>query len=159
VLAARAGGVAAGIVVVVGLAGCGTPATDPSPGPMMTTGTSVPADADEVSGMPGGMMDRSTTAVPPGGTIAGEGLDPGGVAELQAAVDQGAQPWRLDPGMTALAFVQGRLGRMMPRVERSGAGTVVVADGAGGAVSLTLVQPGRTGAGGIWEVTGGTWLR
>jgi hypothetical protein len=130
-----------------------TPGTSVTPGPG--------GDAGDGYGAPGGMMGHPTTAtsVSHTGPIAGEGLDAAAVATLQAAVDQGAQPWRLDPEMVALAFVRGRFSWMMPRVERGAATTVVVDDGGGGALSLALAQPVRTGPGGIWEVTEGTWVR
>lgn len=141
-----------------------TPAPAPSPAsshPMMGQGGSASGEADDGYGGPGGMMGGTATptAVPHSGTVAGEALAPADVVALQRAVDRGTQPWRLDPQMTAVAFTRARFGWMMPRPERTAADTVLVDDGAGGAVSLRLVQPGRTGADGVWTVAGGTWLR
>ena len=135
------------------------------PGPMMGSAQSTPGDVDDGyggPGGPGGMMGgypSTAPAVPHSGPVAGEELDPAAVTALQTAVDQGAQPWRLDPQMVALAFARSRFGWMMPRTQRVAADTVTVDAGAGGAISLHLAQPGRTGADGIWAVTGGTWMR
>jgi hypothetical protein len=159
--AARLGAALAAVGLAVGLVACGAPppAVPAMPGPMMgATG-----DADDGYGGPGGMMDdRATTpaaALPHTGSFAGEGLDPARVLTLQSAVDQGAQPWRLEPGTTALAFARARFGWMMPRATTTAPDTVLVDDGAGGEVSLHLVQPGRTGTTGIWMVAEGTWVR
>ncbi|MCD2195270.1 hypothetical protein LQ327_18025 [Actinomycetospora endophytica] len=156
---------AAGVTVVLlalGSVACGgDPAPVPMmPGPMMTPSSEPPA-GDAGDGY-GGMMAGSRTAttdVRHTGPVAGEALDAGAIAALQGAVDQGAQPWRLDPEMTAVAFVRGRFGWMMPRPQRVGPDTVMVDDGAGGAVGLHLEQLGRTGPDGVWTVAGGAWLR
>lgn len=143
---------------------CGTaPATVPAPQYPMMSGTAVPPSGnDDGYGMPGGMMGGrppSTAAAPHTGEVAGEGLDPAAIATVQTAVDRGAQPWRLDPQLTALAFARGHLGWMMPHAQDGEPGAVVVDDGPGGAIVLHLTQPGRTGTTGIWTVTGGTWVR
>ena len=156
--------------LALGAAGCTTTVAAPPSMPMMSPGptTSAPAvdDGDrdgDGTGMPGGMMGTGTASAAPAtphtGAVAGEGLDATAVATLQSAVDQGSQPWRLDPQMTAVAFTRARFGWMMPRTARTAADTVVVDDGRGGSVSLHVVQPARTGTGGIWTVAGGTWLR
>lgn len=162
---ARLGLVVGSVALVLGPAACGAGTVPTMPGPMMRPSGSATVtsggDSADRDGAPGGMMGRltTTTAVPHSGPIAGEGLDAAGVSSLQAAVDQGAQPWRLLPEMTALAFVRERFGWMMPRVEGNGPTRMLVDDGVGGAASLTIAQPGRTGTDGIWMVTGGTWLR
>jgi hypothetical protein len=155
----RLGTALAAVGLAIGLAACG--ATSPAPGPMMgATGSS--DDTDDGYGMPGGMMSGrppSPASAPHTGPIVGEGLDPASATALQAAVDRGVQPWRYEPDLTALAFVRGRLGWMMPRARVTAPDTVLVDDRAGGEVSLHLVQPARTGTSGVWTVTGGTWLR
>jgi hypothetical protein len=163
----RAGLAAVAIVLALGAAGCvsvSTPApastTAPSR-PMMGQGGTASGDADDGYGGPGGMMGgtATATAAPHSGPVAGETLTPAALGTLQREVDHGAQPWRLDPQMTAVAFTRARFAWMMPRTERTAADTVVVDDGAGGTVSLRMVQPGRTGPDGVWTVAEGTWLR
>jgi hypothetical protein len=165
--AARAGLATVAVVLALGASGCVTvstpasaPATAPSR-PMMGQGGTASGDADDGYGDPGGMMGGTTAApaVPHSGPVAGEALTPAAVLTLQREVDHGAQPWRLDPQMTAVGFTRARFAWMMPRTERTATDTVVVDDGAGGTVSLRLVQPGRTGPDGVWTVAGGTWLR
>lgn len=83
--------------------------------------------------------------------------DAAAVAPLQARVDQGAQPWLLDPVETAVSFADAAYGWRAPRPGRVDGGpagsTVTVTDGDGGRLTVTLVQPGRTGPTGIWTVT------
>ena len=163
ITAVRCGTAVVALLAIV-TAACGTtPMAVPGPQHPMMSATATPpsGDADDGYRMPGGMMGGppTPTTEPHTGEVAGERLDPAAIAGLQSAVDRGAQPWRLDPKLTALAFVQGHLGWMMPRTEDSGPGTLLVDDGAGGAISLHLVQPGRTGTTGIWTVTEGTWVR
>lgn len=160
-------GLAATALVLAVAAACGgTPPVaapgPPGPGPMMQPRTeSSTGDLDRDTDRDGMMGGRWTTtaAVPHSGALPGEQLDPAAVATLQAAVDQGSQPWRLDPELVALAFVRGHLGWMMPRPQRTAPDTVLVDDGPGGAVALRVVQPGRTGTTGVWTVAGGTWVR
>jgi hypothetical protein len=75
-------------------------------------------------------------------------------AALQAAVDDGAQPWLLDPAEVSLSYAAAAHG-WHDAVARTGAGgtTVDVEGPAGERITLTLAQPGRTGPGGIWVVT------
>jgi hypothetical protein len=144
--------------------GAGACADAVTPVPPMTSPPSTTTGAmgdGGGSGMPGGMMgDRTATpATSHTGPVAGEDLDPTAAASLQAAVDQGSQPWRLDPQMTAVAFARARFGWMMARPLRTAPDTVVLDGGRGGEVSVHVVRPARTGTGGIWTITGGTWMR
>ncbi len=160
----RVGAGLAVAVLALGVGACGAaPAPVPSsPGPMSSpsTGSRGGATDDGYRGGSGGTMGGpAASALLRTGPVAGEGLDSAAVTALQGAVDQGAQPWRLDPQMTALAFVRSRLGWTTPLAWRSAPNAMLVDDGPGGAVSLALAQPARTGPTGIWTVTAGSWVR
>lgn len=72
----------------------------------------------------------------------------------QAQVDQGHQPWLLDPAMVASAYATAGLGWENPTVVMRQTGWYQVTDPAtGAAADLALRQPARTGEGGIWAVT------
>jgi hypothetical protein len=75
-------------------------------------------------------------------------------AALQAAADRGAQPWLLDPSEVAMSYVAAAHGwtdaEALPRTDGT---NVDVRRPDGERLALTLAQPGRTGAGGIWVVT------
>jgi hypothetical protein len=74
-------------------------------------------------------------------------------AGLQGAADSGAQPWLLDPEETALSYAAAAFGWTTAGTERTGPGAVLVTGPGGVRRALTLVQPARTGPGGIWSVT------
>ncbi|MGH3614895.1 MAG: hypothetical protein ACRDRK_20340, partial [Pseudonocardia sp.] len=77
------------------------------------------------------------------------------VAALQARVDGGAQPWLLDPAEVAASFANAAYGWQEPEASvRPDGVTVDVREAGGGQASLILSQPGRTGTGGVWVVTG-----
>ena len=76
---------------------------------------------------------------------------------LQQAADSGAQPWLLDPEETALSYAAAAFGWTTATTERTAPGTVVVTGPDGSRRTLALVQPVRTGPGGIWSVTGQSW--
>lgn len=72
----------------------------------------------------------------------------------QAQVDQGHQPWLLDPAMVASAYSTAGLGWDDATVVMLRTGWYEVTDRAtGAAADLALEQPVRTGEGGIWAVT------
>jgi hypothetical protein len=97
-----------------------------------------------------------TGATPPTGSIEGEALGPDEARALQAAVDAGHQPWRLDPTQVALAFVGARYGWSAARAVLRDPSTIEVTDPSVGAVVvLRLVQPVTRGTGGVWVVDGG----
>jgi hypothetical protein len=75
--------------------------------------------------------------------------------KVQRAVDDGRQPWRLDPAAVVAAYASGALGVTgQPVVKRAGAGSYTVAAPGGAAVATVRVaQPLRQGPGGIWVVT------
>jgi len=73
------------------------------------------------------------------------------VANLQTAVDGGAQPWLLDRTEVALAYAAARGWPDATAVNSTSPG-VTIRSSAGTHV-LTLAQPGKTGSAGIWVVT------
>ena len=100
----------------------------------------------------------ATSPTPTVGTpIAGEGLSADSAAALQAEVDAGHQPWRLDPAAVASAFVADRFGWRDARVALTGPGTAEVTGAGGRMLTLRLRQPVRPGQGGVWVVDSGTW--
>lgn len=121
------------------------------------------SDQDDADGGPTGMphrnSPRTSSAAPHTGSIAGEGMSAAQAQALQAAVDAGHQPWRLDPSSVALAFVGSRLGWAGPRVDLGDPHTAEVTNSEGSIVSLQLAQPAREGSAGIWVVSSGVWIR
>lgn len=86
--------------------------------------------------------------------------DAAGARMLQKQVDNGSQPWLLDPGEVATSFGTAAYGwrdahAVLPDGTRAdGTDTLVELHGPDGRVArLVLSQPGRKGAGGIWVVT------
>jgi hypothetical protein len=75
-------------------------------------------------------------------------------AEMQAAVDEGHQPWRLNPESVALAYAGAELGWSDARIDVVfPSSTYRLTDPASGAQAvLTLAQPARQGDSGIWAV-------
>lgn len=92
----------------------------------------------------------STTAAPAQSFVCPEG----GMAaaeELQSAVDEGHQPWRLSPEDVAASCAFGSIGA---DVVAAGPDTYRVTDEATGeAFIVEVAQPVRQGSGGIWVVT------
>jgi hypothetical protein len=75
-------------------------------------------------------------------------------AALQAEVDNGAQPWLLEPTEVAKSYAAATYGWTRAEAYPGPNGTSVdVRNSAGDKYTLTLAQPGRTGDGGIWVVT------
>ncbi|WP_240918452.1 acyl transferase [Rhodococcus sp. 14C212] len=96
------------------------------------------------------------TTPPPGSSFPGENLTPGEAEALQRAVDEGRQPWRLDPSLVAQAFVAARFGWSDTDARAADPHTVEVTNRADGSiVVLQLRRPAREGADGIWVVTDG----
>jgi len=115
------------LILAAALAGCGPTPTNPAPAPAPASSTA------------------TTVVLPwPAATTAQ-------VASLQTAVDGGAQPWLLDPTQVALAYAAAR-GWPDAAAEGRTAAVVTIHSSAGTHV-LTLAQPGKTGAAGIWVVT------
>lgn len=75
-------------------------------------------------------------------------------AALQAAADNGSQPWLLDPSEVATSYAAAAQGWADAEAYPGPDGTTVdVRNPDGELLTLTLAQPGRTGDGGIWVVT------
>jgi hypothetical protein len=73
---------------------------------------------------------------------------------VQAEVEQGHQPWRIDPAAVATGYAEAALGWQDAVVEPTRSGVYRVTDGASGTVAdVTLTQPARTGEGGIWAIS------
>ncbi|QJY47576.1 hypothetical protein [Pseudonocardia broussonetiae] len=125
------------------LAGCGSPTPaatpDPVPPPSGVPAVTEPAVAPAV-------------AAPWPARSAAESVG------LQESVDDGAQPWLLDPAELARSYVAAAYGWDDATVVAAGGGTagadtVDVTGPDGTRRVLTVAQPGRTGEGGIWVVT------
>lgn len=98
------------------------------------------------------------TGYPPSGTtFSGENMTAGQITDLQQAVDNGHQPWRLDRVSVAKSFLQGRFGWTDVQTEFGPPTVLFVTNKDGGKLSVHLVQPATQGDNGIWEVSSGTW--
>lgn len=119
------------------LAGCGSPTPaatlDPVPSPSGPPAVTEPAGAPAVS-------------TPWPARSAAESVG------LQERVDDGAQPWLLDPAELARSYVAAAYGWDDATVT-AGEGIVDITGPDGTRRVLTVAQPGRTGEGGIWVVT------
>ncbi|ODV01221.1 MAG: hypothetical protein ABT15_27775 [Pseudonocardia sp. SCN 73-27] len=134
--------VALALVAAVSVAGCGsqpsgstaaaTSATQPTP---MAT----PPPAGSTFAAPGALLWPVTDATQ--------------AKALQAQVDQGSQPWLLDPSEVATNYATTVLRWHAPSAGAPDGDTVVVTDPDAGSVTLTLVQPATTGSAGIWIVS------
>lgn len=74
---------------------------------------------------------------------------------LQDQVDGGAQPWTLDPEEVAVNYATATWAWTNPEPTSGTPGAVTLSDPQGTA-ALTLVQPVRAGATGIWVVSAAT---
>ncbi|MVU81027.1 hypothetical protein GPX89_27730 [Nocardia sp. ET3-3] len=94
---------------------------------------------------------------PSGTTFPGEGLTAQQAADLQTAVDNGHQPWRLDRVQVAKTFAQSRFGWTNVQTSTGAPMVVFVTNADGSKVALHLIQPATKGDTGIWEVDSGVW--
>jgi hypothetical protein len=137
------------------LAGCG----DPPP-----VGTTAPApappDASSAAAAPATPPPAAPSPDPSDATDPDEAVqlpwpaaDQSAVEELQRSVDEGSEPWLLDPAEVAVSYANAAHGwsGAVARPRPDGR-TVDVAEG-DRRLTLSLTQPGRPGAGGIWVVT------
>jgi hypothetical protein len=157
-----AGVLLAGVLLAgVLLAGCGVPepaalgAAAPYAGPTTAGPSSAPATSTRPADP---RPSPSTAAAAPDETVRlpWPAADAAAVAELQRSVDGGSEPWLLDPAEVAVSYATAAHGWTGAQAQaRPGGSTVDVAEG-GRKLTLSLTQPGRTGAGGIWVVTGET---
>ncbi len=137
------------------LAGCGPAA----PGPVAAAGPAAPPStaagpAPTSTPVPDPSPDPSWAPTPAEAVrLPWPAADAATAAELQRSVDAGAQPWLLDPAEVAVSYAAAAHGWTQAAARpRPGGGTVEVADGSR-KLTLSLAQPGRAGAGGIWVVT------
>lgn len=150
---AAAGLVIAGLI----LTGCGntptptgTAATRTEAPP--TAPTSAPATALTPDPSPSAATNEPTEPV----RLPWPAADATAAAELQRSVDAGSEPWLLDPAEVAVSYATAAYGWTQAEAQpRPDGHTVDVAEG-GRKLTLSLTQPGRAGAGGIWVVTGET---
>jgi hypothetical protein len=91
---------------------------------------------------------------PPGGVALWPLTTAEEAANTQQSVDEGHSPWQLEPGAVALSYAENILGFEAPGVDQtvSDLPTLRVTDTSGASVDVTLVQPERTGPGGIWAI-------
>ncbi|WP_103383892.1 hypothetical protein [Pseudonocardia dioxanivorans] len=121
------------------------------------------AGPDAAGGTPSSTTPPPSATPPPSGTAAGTTAPAGGLLwpvtdaaaakALQAQVDNGAQPWLLDPAEVATSYATTVLGWRAPTAGAPDSGSVVVTDPDAGSTTVTMVQPATTGAAGIWVVT------
>ena len=109
---------------------------------------------------PATLLQPSTEAAPSGEPAAADVVLPWPAATstaataLQADVDRGAQPWLLDPSEVAIAYAAAAHDWPDAEAYPGPDGTSVdVRNADGERVTLSLAQPGRSGADGIWVVT------
>ncbi|GEL26212.1 hypothetical protein PSU4_51660 [Pseudonocardia sulfidoxydans NBRC 16205] len=128
------------LVAAVSVAGCGstTPQTASTP-----TATPPPSASSPSASSP------SAAA----GTLLWPVTDVTQAKALQAQVDQGSQPWLLDPSEVATNYATTVLQWRAPSAGAPDDGTVVVTDPDAGTVTLTMVQPATTGSAGVWIVS------
>lgn len=121
------------------LAGCGSPTGSPA----ATVDPAAPAASGPASAGP---------AVAPAVAVPWPARSAAESAGLQESVDDGAQPWLLDPAELARSYVAAAYGWVDATVTAS-SGSVDVTGPDGTRRVLTVTQPGRTGEDGIWVVT------
>jgi hypothetical protein len=99
---------------------------------------------------------EETTTPAPAGSAAELPWPAAGAAEaaaLQAAVDNGSQPWLLDPAEVAVSYASAAYGWTDAEAQPGPGGIIEVRRPGGQRLALTVAQPGRTGKSGIWVVT------
>lgn len=131
--------IAVSVVMLALLSGCASPGPSPpgtlTPTPTPTTATG-PATADLPPGQPRWPVS-----------------EPDAIAALQAQVDDGRQPWLLDPVEVAQAFARAEYGWQSTAVDKITGQKVTVRNPDNGDSALVvLAQPGKTGPTGIWLV-------
>jgi hypothetical protein len=95
-------------------------------------------------------------AAPTGTTLLWPVTDLPAAQQLQTRVDQGAQPWTLDPEEVAINYTTTTYGWTAPEPTSTAPGSVDLTDPSGGTAHVTLVQPVRAGSTGIWVVSAAT---
>jgi hypothetical protein len=142
--------VAVAFLAALLLAGCGGGGLPTGAGP-----TAPPAQPPAPQSVPRTAEEETTTPAP-AGSAAELPWPAAGAAEaaaLQAAADNGAQPWLLDPAEVALSYASAAHGWTDAEAQPGPDGIVEVRRPGGQRLALTVAQPGRTGRSGIWVVT------
>lgn len=163
-------GVAALVLLVILLAGCGeqdaltaaapstiAPTTPVTPTPAPPTGAIGPTDPTTGTQATPGTPQPAPSAA--GGARAPQPIwpvsDTASARRLQREVDGGRQPWLLDPVEVATSYAGPGLGYSDPRATARGPGVVEVRDtGSSRTATVSLAQTVLRGDGGIWLVTG-----
>jgi hypothetical protein len=163
--------VGAGIVALL-VTGCGGDSEDAAPvattapattssSPPSEDGASAraPSHSDELGPDDSGHAEDGDDVPAPGTKLVGENMSAEHAADLQKAVDQGHEPWRLDQSSVATMFTRDRLGWTDVDVALDDPHTVQVTDRTSRhLVSLQMRQPVHEGDTGIWVVDSGVWL-
>jgi hypothetical protein len=136
------------------LTGCGTSAPTPigtaatptEPAPTASSAPATPTPALEPDPNAANLPDDPVRLPWPA-------ADKAAAAQLQRSVDAGSEPWLLDPAEVAVSYATAAYGWTSAEAQpRPDGHTVDVAEG-GQKLTVSLTQPGRAGAGGIWVVT------
>lgn len=169
----QAGGVVAATwALALLLVACGGDGEEAAPATTTTftasTPTSPPTDDGAASSAPSngagpgpgdGEQPPAGDIPAPGTTFTGENITVEHAADLQAEVDEGHEPWRLDQSSVAAMFAGNRFGWTDVEIALDDPHTVQVTDTASQhLVSLQMRQPAREGETGIWVVDSGVWL-
>jgi hypothetical protein len=136
------------------LTGCGT--STPTPIGTAATPTEPPTASSAPAATPTPALepDPSAANLPDDPVrLPWPAADSTAAAELQRSVDAGSEPWLLDPAEVAVSYATAAYGWTGAEAQpRPDGHTVDVAEG-GQKLTVSLTQPGRAGAGGIWVVT------
>ncbi|MFJ4654636.1 acyl transferase [Nocardia sp. NPDC088792] len=132
--------------------------------PSQAQSPSVPMSAETTDPQPVTSVPTTTAAAPTadhpvaGTPFPGEGLTAQQASDLQNAVNDGHQPWRLDELQVAKSFVQARFGWADAQARTGPVAAFVIVTGPDGSqVAVHCVQPVTQGSHGIWVVESGTW--
>jgi ABC-type glycerol-3-phosphate transport system substrate-binding protein len=131
---------------------------------LVLAGCSGTASTSSRPDTPTSSVTPQSEAPSPGATSSEESAEPvelpwpaagaADAAALQAAVDNGSQPWLLDPSEVAISYASAAHGWTDTEAYPGPDGTSVdIRNSDGERLTLTLAQPGRTGDDGIWVVT------
>jgi hypothetical protein len=142
--AGTVGGLLTAAALAVLLGGCG--------------GASPPTQEAAAPPAPQSVAPQTTVpqAAPTGTALLWPVTDLAAAQELQTRVDNGAQPWTLDPEEVAISYATTTYGWTAPESESTAPGSVDLTDPSGGTAHVTLVQPVRAGSTGIWVVSAAT---
>lgn len=152
------GGLLAAGALALLLAACGSGASPTTPGASGPSPSAAPPSSAPGDSAPGSSVPRTTVprAAPTGTPLLWPVTDLAAAQELQSRVDAGAQPWTLDPEEVAISYATTTYGWTAPEPRSTAPGSVDLTDPSGGTAHLTLVQPVRAGATGIWVVSTAT---